>query len=140
MAKRTFRVRLLEKTQLDRSGCWLWTAAKNAYGYGVIGLTGQHRTVLAHRATYEMFVGPIPDGHDLDHLCRVRHCVSPAHLEPVTRRINLLRGAGETARNAAKTHCPKGHPYSGANLIVRKSGQRYCRTCHNSRKRAARLR
>lgn len=112
-------------------GCWLWTGCQVQNGYGQFRFDG--RTGLAHRWAYEHFVGPIPDGLDLDHLCRVRHCVNPAHLEPVTRAENLHRGKGNGFQlNAAKTHCAQGHPFSGHNLIIGKNGQRLCRACKNA--------
>jgi hypothetical protein len=91
--------------------------------------------VYVHRVVYEALVKPIPVGLVLDHLCRVRHCVNPAHLEPVTQRENVLRGETAPAANKAKTHCVRGHPFSGQNLILRKSGVRECRTCANARRR-----
>jgi len=93
----------------------------------------------AHRVLYEWTVGPVPAGLELDHLCRVRRCVRPSHLEPVSRRENLLRGVTIPAAHVAKTHCPAGHPYVGANLELRPRGYRVCRTCHRerSRRRAA---
>jgi hypothetical protein len=137
MAKPTLLERISAKIEPDPdTGCWIWTAAKNQYGYGVVGIeTG--KTGLAHRVAYRLMVGDIPEGLDLDHLCRTRACIRPEHLEPVTRRTNLLRGDTATARNAAKTHCPSGHPYSGTNLIVQRSGSRMCRACVNVRKAAA---
>lgn len=107
--------------------CWEWTGARNAYGYGVFKLDG--RVVMAHRFSYEAEVGLIPDGLQLDHLCRVRHCVNPAHLEPVTSRENLLRGSTITAANAAKTHCKRGHEFTPENTYVDKKGRRDCRAC-----------
>ena len=89
---------------------------------------------LAHRVAYELQVGPIPVGLQLDHLCRVRSCVNPAHLEPVTSAENTRRGL-----RAMKTHCPQGHPYAGENLLIRPTGQRRCRTCHLAGKRAGYL-
>lgn len=110
------------------TACWLWTAALGN-GYGRFSeAAGRHFN--AHRWLYERAVGKVPSGLDLDHLCRVRACVNPSHLEPVTRRVNVLRGAGHPAKNAAKTKCPQGHPYAGDNLRV-VAGQRRCRTCHN---------
>jgi HNH endonuclease len=73
----------------DLGPCWLWTAATN-YGYGVFRI--DRRSIYAHRYAYELLVGPIPDGLQLDHLCRVPPCVNPTHLEPVTHRENILRG------------------------------------------------
>lgn len=107
--------------------CWEWTASKTPGGYGRIFADG--RKVYAHRAVYEAVVGPIPEGFQIDHLCRNRGCVNPDHLEPVTRRENLLRGVGFVAVNAAKTHCPKGHPYDEENTYQTPTGRRVCRTC-----------
>lgn len=118
----------VEKT----SSCWLWTAARTD-GYGRLG------NEYAHRVAYRMLVGPIPLGLQLDHLCRVRHCVNPAHLEPVTQRENVLRGETIVARNAVKTHCPHGHPLSGHNLRLF-NGHRSCKLCNASSARRYRAR
>ena len=107
--------------------CWEWTAGRFSLGYGAYELDGKTR--LAHRVVYEALVGPIPEGRQLDHLCRVRHCVNPDHLEPVTPRENTVRGVGPSAQNSRKTHCPQGHPYSGENLYVDPRNRRRCRTC-----------
>lgn len=129
---RTLAQRLLEK--IDMSGgpdsCWPWTACIDGGGYGHIGAGGKYGGMLkAHRVSYELLVGPIPPGLELDHLCRNRKCVNPAHLEPVTHRENGLRGVGVGAKNAAKTHCTNGHPLSGDNLRISKRGWRECQTC-----------
>lgn len=108
------------------SACWLWTGG-TVNGYGRFYY--EYRDRPAHRVSYQLLVGEIPIGLQLDHLCRVRGCVNPAHLEPVTRRENILRGEGASARCAAATHCPQGHPYAGANLYVAPSGYRVCREC-----------
>lgn len=102
--------------------CWLWTGAKNGKGYGFFTIDGIQ--MRAHRAAYAMFVGAIPDGLVLDHLCRVHHCVNPAHLEPVTSQENTRRG-----EPANRTLCPSGHSYEGENLKVNSKGRRECRTC-----------
>jgi hypothetical protein len=108
------------------TGCWIWTGAFQGH-YGVYYDPGK-RTSSAHRYSYEKFVGPIPVGKHLDHLCRNPACVNPGHLEPVTVRENLHRAhTSWAARNAAKTHCPKGHPLSGDNVYIH--GGRQCRTC-----------
>ena len=117
--------RLMKKIEVVGE-CWLWTAGKAPNGYGKCWLDG--RTVGAHRAIYELLVGPIPEGLVIDHLCRVRHCVNPDHLEPVTQQENLLRGDTFQARNRAKTHCPQGHPYDESNTRMF-AGKRACRTC-----------
>jgi HNH endonuclease len=117
--------RFWSKVQRSESGCWEWTAAKTV-GYGRFADKG--RTLLAHRVAYELLIGPIPEGLQIDHLCRNPSCVNPAHLEPVTSRENLLRGVGEPARNAAKTHCPQGHEYSPENTYAYR-GMRMCVEC-----------
>jgi hypothetical protein len=83
----------------------------------------------AYRITYETLVGPVPNGLELDHLCRVRACVNPGHLEPVTHRVNTLRGETVAARNARATHCPAGHPYDEVNTYADRLGRRSCREC-----------
>ena len=120
------------------SGCWLWLGSLDGKGYGVFGRHG--RTVLAHRAVVESLRGPIADGLTLDHLCRVRSCVNPAHLEAVAMRVNVLRGQSPAAINARKDHCSKGHSLAGARLEVRPAGGvgRRCRECDRLRKRAER--
>lgn len=125
--------------KVDKTGdCWLWTGCLTHGGYGQ--LTSENRKWSAHRFAYSLLVGPIPEGLDLDHLCRVRNCVNPAHLEPVTRAENLHRGFGTGFQvNASKTHCAQGHPYDEANTIYSKRG-RICRTCRNRWRRERRAR
>jgi hypothetical protein len=107
--------------------CWLWTAKLSNGGYGQFNV-GNIKLRYAHCVAYELLIGPILEGLDLDHLCRVRHCVNPAHLEPVTRRENCRRGeVGQY--NVRKTHCPRGHPYDETNTYRDKNGKRYCRAC-----------
>lgn len=120
-------------------GCWEWQGTRDGRGYGKFNLESR-RPVLAHRFSYEAVVGPIPEGLSLDHLCRNTGCVNPAHLEPVTHKENCLRGVGVAAINARKTHCLKGHPYSGANLLYTRSGYRVCRECSNAGARRRYLR
>lgn len=112
--------------------CWLWTASTNTAGYGQFWL--DTRQLGAHRVAYEALVGPIPDGLQIDHLCRVKNCLNPAHMEPVTQRVNLLRGDTVPAANAVKAHCPQGHPYDAANTYHWRR-QRRCRECNRHRQR-----
>ena len=105
------------------TGCWLWDGPVSGNGYGRLSFRGGHQ---AHRISLLIHGVGIPSGMEADHLCRVRCCVSPDHLEVVTHQVNTQRGRSP---NAHKTHCPKGHPYSGENLIMRKAGWRACRDC-----------
>jgi hypothetical protein len=121
--------------------CWLWEGCKDRLGYGEVCYRGGNRK--AHRRSYELLVGPVPDGLELDHLCRNPSCVNPAHLEPVTHAENVRRGISGSvngARQAAKTHCKRGHPYSAENTRTHR-GMRQCRTCkrllERERRRAA---
>jgi len=118
------------------SGCWLWTAALDRGGYGVIGRGGRTGGgARAHRVLYALHRGPIPVGLDLDHLCRTRCCVNPWHLEPVTRRENILRGISALAAQAKQTHCKHGHEFTEANTYLESPTKRGCKEC---RRRIAR--
>ena len=114
--------------------CWLFAGYVDPQGYGrhFYTFNGKTTYIYAHRLMYEQLVGEIPKGLVIDHLCRVRHCVNPAHLEPVTASINTLRGEGVMA-NKRKTHCYKGHEFTEWNTQYRKSGWRVCRTCNRER-------
>jgi hypothetical protein len=116
------------------TGCWLWHGATTVGGYGVCG--GRKHRSYAHRWSYEHFVGPIPDGLEIDHLCRVRCCVNPDHLEPVTHEENLRRGESPAARCSRLTHCPAGHAYDEANTMRRADGSRECHACFLVHQRA----
>jgi len=118
--------------------CWLWTGQLTDRGYGVFydGV----KQVRAHRFSYELHVGPIPEGHEIDHVktseCTHRNCIRPDHLEPVTHQVNVLRGNADAALNAVKTHCLRGHEFTPENTIQRKDGGRECRTCGRARNQA----
>ena len=98
--------------------CWLWTGSTQRKGYG------RCSRWLAHRLVYVLLRGPIPDGLQVDHLCRVRNCVNPDHMELVSSRENTFRGISPAARNARKTTCPEGHPYDAV-----WGPNRRCRAC-----------
>lgn len=110
--------------------CWIWTEKRHPCGYGVVS------KVLAHRLAYQMFRGPIPAGLQLDHVCRQRGCVNPAHLRPVTIRENVLAPGSRSpqAVNRAKTHCVRGHAFDEANTY-RWKNKRLCLTCMWERER-----
>ena len=118
----------LPPTRPELGHCLLWAGYIAQSGYGVISIFGHgiKRKVLAHRLAYELAKGEIPDGLDIDHLCSVKRCVNPAHMEPVTRRENFLRANN----NEGKTHCPQGHPYSPENTTLKKSRYGFRRECH----------
>jgi hypothetical protein len=122
--------RFIENTELDQGGCWIWTGGRKKAGYGQFSVNG--RKVIAHRWSYQHFVGPIPDEYEVDHVvCNRPPCVNPAHLEAVTLQVNRER------RNARKTHCVNGHEYTPANTgwQVDSDGyrNRYCKTCNRIR-------
>jgi len=121
-------VAFFDKVEFTDS-CWLWAAPDASLGYGQFWIGT--RKVYAHRWIYEFCVGSIPDGLQIDHLCRVRHCVNPDHLEPVTVRENILRGEGLPARLARQTHCKWGHEFTEENTYrSSRHGCRNCRACH----------
>lgn len=116
------------------SGCWLWSGyLAGSGGYGGIEILGRQK--LAHRVVYELLVGPIPDGLTIDHKCRVRCCVNPNHLEPVTSKENVLRGIGRSAQNSKKTHCVNGHEFTPENTATFSDGGRHCVECGRIRAR-----
>jgi hypothetical protein len=132
--------RILSRTIEDpTSSCWIFQGSLTIGGYGRVGIAGGKSYRVTHRVTYEHFIATIPDGLELDHLCRVRACCNPWHLEPVTHAENCRRAEayGErVAHRYAKTHCKRGHPYSGDNLKVTAQGTRKCRTCTRDRDNA----
>jgi hypothetical protein len=122
--------RILTNIAIDDNGCWLWTLKIDQHGYGATTVGGgPHRHQHVHRVTYILFVGDIDDDLTIDHLCRVRACCNPDHLEPVTIQVNLLRGEAPPALNARKTHCKNGHLLEGANVKVEATGFRRCQIC-----------
>lgn len=137
---------VVPSTRPDLSPCWLWTGTTNG-GYGSFTIPHENprpyrtgRSVRAHRWAYEYLIGPIPEGLDLDHLCRTLRCVNPNHLEPVTRGENQRRGTSLWAQNARKTHCRRGHPFTPENILDPVSGRRECRECKREHGRQRRRR
>lgn len=127
-------------SQVERTeGCWLWTASQLWNGYGQLRWQTKQRT--AHRVAYELLVGPIPEGLQLDHLCSVRHCVNPAHLEAVTQQENIRRSASNWNHS---TTCKRGHDITDpANIyVIPSNGKRQCRECmrFNQREKTRRKR
>ena len=116
---------------------WLWIASTDGHGYGHMSVDG--RIEKAHALAYKWAIGPIPDGCQIDHLCHVRCCVNPSHLEAVPQRTNLMRGYGPAAVNARKTHCFRGHPFDDTNTYYSR-GHRWCRACNRERDRRRRSR
>lgn len=112
-------------------GCWIWKGATiKGYRPGSYGMFKVGGEILTHRVSWSLLRGGIPEGKELDHVCRVTLCVNPEHLEPVTHRENIRRGYW-----ANKTHCPHGHEYTPENTYRNKRGNRFCRTCHRIRGR-----
>lgn len=123
------RAHLLSNIAFAESGCWIWLKKSESNGYG--RFCANRRNILAHRAAYEIFTGPIPDGYQVDHLCRVRRCVNPAHLEAVTQTENIHRSDAPTIVNWRADVCKYGHPMADA-YPQRRKGRvvgRICRTC-----------
>lgn len=125
---RTLSERFHAKYVVADDGCWVWQdSVRSRYGFLLV----DGRKQMAHRVGYELLVGPIPEGMQLDHLCRNRTCVNPAHLEPVTQQENILRSENMAAKWARRTHCHK----CGTKLRRRSEDRRYCPTCELERNR-----
>lgn len=139
--------RFRRQAKPQANGCWMWTGQGNSDGYGMFQPGPGQQRQMTHRWAYEAYVGPIPDGMQVDHKCHTddsacpggrdcphRRCCNPAHLEAVTASENTKR---QRHAGRLRTECPQGHPYSGANLILGKDGKRRCRECDRQRKRHA---
>ena len=113
----------------ERDGCWIWTGPVEKDGYGYTRIEG--KKIRVHRLVYTIMVADIPDGLVIDHLCHVRACANPEHLNPVPIAVNSARNV-----HSLKTECAHGHPYTPENTYVRYGTQRNCRTCNLRRVRA----
>lgn len=128
----TMSDRILQRVVVDESGCWIWQGYLNPVnGYGYLYRPEPRGNCIAHRISYEEFVEEIPPGHDIDHLCRVRACVNPAHLEAVTRGENNRRARTPEI----ETHCRRRHPFNPENTYTRPNGERQCKACRLARQR-----
>ena len=123
--------------RVDADGdCWLWQGYIGPKGYGQFGLTHRSKE-YAHRMAWILLVGAIPQDKEIDHLCRVRHCVNPDHMQAVTGRTNKLRGYSFSGQQARQTECRHGHPFTRENTYIETNGQRHCKTCDADRHRRA---
>lgn len=136
MGKKTpIGLRLKRSFDVDPEGCWIWNKVALKGGYGRIRI--DDKMVLAHRASYENFVGPIPEGHQVLHRCDKPSCINPSCLflgTQVDNMADMVAKGRQVRANAVKTHCKRGHPFAGENLQWDK-GRRVCRTCKNMRQR-----
>lgn len=130
-----------DRVKINENGCWILPQKPNSTsGYVRVRIPGSkdRKAYQAHRLSYEAFIKKIPKGLVIDHLCRVRECCNPDHLEPVTQHINILRGVGASALNANKTHCKRGHELNKENMIFSSKGLRVCKTCKLEKQRKER--
>jgi len=135
--RKTSRIKQFWLNVQKTATCWNWIASRDSSGYG--HFWDDNILIGAHRWSYKHFVGPIPDGLTIDHLCRNPACVNPKHLEPVTNVENIMRGNGVAAQNARKTHCKRGHEFTETNTRIdnsRRNPGRICKKCkkmHNGK-------
>lgn len=138
--KRPVKDRLLDLIEIDR--CWVWKGSLSRAGYGRLTIRegGKKMTKSAHRVSYETFVGKIPVGLTIDHLCKNKACINPDHLEAVSQKVNVHRANPLWKQEAARTHCPQGHEYTEDNMYKYKTRSggvcRNCKTCMKARTRA----
>lgn len=131
----TLDPRFAASIEVDSSGCWRWLLGKDRDGYGRVKRGGRNRR--PHRYILELFGHHIPEGYEVDHLCKVRDCSYPPHLEAVPPIVNLRRSDAPPVVNARATHCHRGHPLSGDNLYIAPNdpGRRGCKACRDNTSR-----
>ena len=130
-------VERFESKLVRAEGCWPWQAYRTPRGYGYFSVNDRLET--AHRVAYQLYVGPIPEGLEVDHLCGNPSCVNPAHLEPVIHKVNSQRRFNYANGGTVKTHCLRGHPLTPENLRPNQGNHRRCRECariHDRNRRA----
>jgi len=128
---------MLRRISEGPGNCWILRGSAKHHPYGYQSVSINNSSVLAHRFAYETLVGPIPEGLQIDHLCKVTSCVNPEHMEAVTGEVNVARSNCTSAVNSRKTHCKYGHELSGSNLYIRPdNGKRQCKACANQRSSA----
>lgn len=131
-------VRFARDASLDcpDADCWPWMGYVNKSGYGYLYDPRLRRQTTVHRIAYEAMVGPIPEGLTIDHLCKNRRCVNPAHMEVVTQAVNCLRGDGPSSQNARRDTCRNGHLKTSHHFYTAPDGKnRWCMTCANAKRR-----
>lgn len=114
----------------ETTGCWIWLLSKTRDGYGQSWDSELRIVRCAHIINYEKEHGPVPNGLELNHTCKNRCCVNPAHLEAVTHKYNVLVGDGFSAKNSKQTHCKRGHEFTKENTHIRNDGARQCKICN----------
>lgn len=132
----SYEDRILKRVIVDSNGCWIWQKNINPDGYGTIRV--DYKQWLAHRYSYTTFGGPIPEGLVIDHLCRIRSCCNPNHMEPVEIRTNILRGEHPNVLLHNNKVCSRGHEVVGNNISVRSDGRIRCKMCINESERCRR--
>lgn len=132
----TLADKIRSRVEIEANGCWTWQGAKTRKGYGVIHNPATGRNVYTHRAMYEHRHGRIPEGQQIDHLCREPRCCNPGHLEAVTPATNTQRGLAPVVtrlRHRSLMQCPHGHAYTEENTYIAPSGGRSCKACRRRR-------
>ncbi len=130
MKRNTIENVLRRLMPIPESGCMVWEGCTDERGYGLV--TFHRKGWRVHRLVWEHFNGPIPEGLELDHLCRVHPCSNVHHLEPTTSQVNILRGVGPAAICARKTECLRGHAFDELNTYIDSLGRRICRACRSA--------